>query len=351
MRSEASLEEPGLAEKVRFLGHGANLGEPGARVERIETHFAWVFLTDNDVYKLRKPGARGVVDASRLAGRRAICDEEFRLNQALAPGVYLGVMPLALGPDGSLALGPAIPPDSDGRWRTVDWLLHMRRLPAARMLDRLIRDGTVRVENLEALGAHLDGFYTHAPPLQISGGDYYRRLAAVIRQNRDVLLASSSAPVDIPTAAEAVRLQQQWLDSNRKLLQQRAERQAIRDCHGDLKPEHVCLGPPVSVIDRLDLDPVLRELDPVEDMALLWLECWRLGAPEVGERLVRRHVAAHDAGMPAPLLFFYLSNRALTRARIAIWRLAEPDTDRPLWLGRLRSYTTRALMAMRRAAG
>ena len=349
MRSDAAVNEPGLAEKVCFLSDGAHLGEPAAQVERVETHFAWVFLTPNVAYKLRKPGRHGGGDASRLAARRAICDEEFRLNQALAPGVYFGVVPLALGPDGSLAFGRAIPPDSEGRWRTIDWLLHMRRLPAARMLDRMIRDGTVRGEDLEALGAHLDRFYRHGPGLPISGREYCRRLGAAIRQNRETLLTDRSGQVDVAVVEETTQLQQQWLVSNRRLLRKRAEQRAIRDCHGDLKPEHVCLGPPVRVIDRLDLDPVLRELDPVEDLALLWLECERLGAPDIGERIIRRHVAEHDAGLPEPLLFFYLSNRALTRARLAVWRLAEPDTDRALWQRRLHTYASRALTAVQQA--
>jgi aminoglycoside phosphotransferase family enzyme len=40
---------------VTFLGSPAAYAARSSCVERIETHFSWVFLTDHYVYKLKKP--------------------------------------------------------------------------------------------------------------------------------------------------------------------------------------------------------------------------------------------------------------------------------------------------------
>jgi aminoglycoside phosphotransferase family enzyme len=235
----------------------------------------------------------------------------------------------------------------------IEWLLHMRRLPAARMFDRMIRDGSWEPADLEALGAHLNAFYAQTSPLLISGPAYCRRLAAAVQGNREELLAARSFGVDASKVAEVALLQEHWVDAHRATLMQRAERGVIRDCHGDLKPEHVCFGPPVSVIDRLEFDPDLRMLDPLEDLCFLWLECIRLGAPLAGEGVTRRYLAMNRAinnqEIPPALADFYLGHRALTRAKVAAWRLAEPGADRARWQARVHDYITLASNAMSRA--
>ena len=62
------------------------------------THISWVFLTDRDVWKLKRPVDYGFVDYTTLARRRRCCEDEVRLNRRLAPDVYLGVVPVRLGP-------------------------------------------------------------------------------------------------------------------------------------------------------------------------------------------------------------------------------------------------------------
>lgn len=349
MSGAAAVEYPDLTAKVNFLSDGEHLGEPGIQVERVETHFAWVFLTPRNAYKLRKPVRYGGLDTRSIAIRRASCDEELRLNQELAPGVYLDVLRLAASPDGQMTLGEAQPPDGASAGQTIDWVLHMRRLPTKRMFDFIIREGSLQMGDLRSLAAHLEAFYSRGPGLPISGPSYCRRLRAATRRNCEELLAAQSRDVDVLAVAEAAGLQQQWIDAHRGQLEQRAEQRLIRDCHGDLKPEHVCFGPPVSVIDRLEFDPELRVLDPIEDLGFLWLECERLGAVDPGEWLVRHFVASSGARVALSLLYFYLSNRALTRAKLAVWRLARPADTPADWPSRLRYYVERALTAMRQA--
>ena len=61
----------------------------GARL--IETHISWVLLLPQFAYKLKKPLRLPFLDYSTPALRRHFCEGEVRLNQRLAPSVYLGV--------------------------------------------------------------------------------------------------------------------------------------------------------------------------------------------------------------------------------------------------------------------
>jgi aminoglycoside phosphotransferase family enzyme len=135
--------DPGLAAKVRFLAEAQNYPEATGRVDIIETHMSWVFLTDRHAWKLKKPVRQSYLDFTTEAARRRNCVEELRLNRRLTKDVYLEVVPLTVDTDGRLRLG------TDGA--AVDWLVKMRRLPADRMLDRLIRAGSARAEDVRRI--------------------------------------------------------------------------------------------------------------------------------------------------------------------------------------------------------
>jgi uncharacterized protein len=331
-----------LARKVRFLSEGANLGEPGVRVESVETHFAWVFLTPRHAYKLRKPIRYHGIDTLSLAARHATCREELRLNRALAPGVYLDVLPLIARPAGGLHLGSA-----DGE--PIDWLLQMRRLPADRMLDHIVLSRRWRTSDLDALLRHLWDYYARLAPIEVSGEAYCRRLREDIDLNRVTVETTVVPGVDPRDVSRLASLQHQLLDRLRPLLARRAGNGCIRECHGDLRPEHICLGPPILIIDRLDFDRELRLLDPLEELSFLALECERLGMP-AGQLDLQCH-APERLDAVAPLLDFYLSNRAFTRARLAAWRLAEANAEPTVLAARLRDYLRRASAAAERWAG
>ena len=91
--------------------------------ELIETHISWVFLGESEVFKVKRPVDFGFLDFTTLEARHQACEAEVRLNQRLAPQVYLGVVPVTVGGDGMHAI--------DGDGRIVDWAVHMRRLSEA----------------------------------------------------------------------------------------------------------------------------------------------------------------------------------------------------------------------------
>src|SRR3990172_5123541 len=93
-RLDASIDE-----KVAFLrSPGAYPARP-AGIEVIETHMSWVFLTDELVYKLKKPVRYEFLDFSTIEARRQNCEREVQLNRRLAGDVYYGVVPLIMSGD------------------------------------------------------------------------------------------------------------------------------------------------------------------------------------------------------------------------------------------------------------
>lgn len=319
-----------LADEVAFLKRPQSYPEGATAVEAVETHLAWVFLTDRHAYKLKKPVRYSFLDFTTRAARRQDALEEVRLNQRLAPGIYLGVVPLVMSDGGHLSLGPPGTP--------VDWLVKMRRLPRTRMLDYAIAAGTVEDGDVRAVVALLVGFYRGAVSIPVIPEVYRTRLRREIDADADALAeARYGLPGDLVTQIAAA--QRAFVDGRGALLDARASHGRIREGHGDLRPEHVCLGPPVVVIDCVEFSREFRTLDPVDEIGYLAMECERLGTPWVGQTLLTHYADLSGDGAPAPLIHFYQSVRATLRAKLAAWHLDDPSVPYPSqWFNRAQAY-------------
>ena len=126
--------------------------------------------------------------------------------------------------------------------------------------------------------------------------------------------------------------------------------ECVVEGHGDLRAEHVWLGPPPCVIDFLEFSRALRLFDPAEELAALSLEIERLGHPLLAAELVSRFRSASGDYVPEAIMSFYRSHRAATRAKLAIWHLGDPQfpNTRP-WVARAHSCLKDALRHGRRA--
>ncbi|GEO42523.1 hypothetical protein SAE02_66710 [Skermanella aerolata] len=328
-----------LAAKVAFLGRPGAYPESSRKVEVIETHLSWVFLTDRHVYKLKKPALLPHLDFSTLEARRKNSLAEVRLNRRLAPDVYLGVVELMSLPDGALCLGCP----RGGTRKVVDWLVWMKRLPMNRRLDETIRSGTVTRTDIAGLSTVLCRFYRQAPSVPMSPSDYKDLFVRNLGINRDIIVPRVPRAL-ADQARRAAEGQVAFLANHGRLLQERAAQGRIVEGHGDLRPEHVFLDGEPRIIDCLEFDRDLRLLDPVDELAYLGLECERLGASWIGEKLLESY-GAESGDVPDPRLHaFYGGFRASLRARLAALRLDDaPAERRAEWLSRVEAYLMLAL--------
>jgi uncharacterized protein len=333
MTTSAQSNRVSIGDKVAFLCSPESYPKRPLRVEVIETHMSWVFLTHHRVYKLKKPVRYDVLDFSTLAARRRNCEREVDLNRRLAPAVYRGIVPLTLTRDRRLHI--------EGTGHVVDWLVVMRPLPNERMLDYAIAANSVTAGNTQRLAHLLADFYRRAKPLPATTTRYRKHFAAQIDANRAELMK--------PDYALPVRLIAQVTQAQREFLQAQSAELTARACHvvdahGDLRPEHVCLTPRPVVIDCLEFKRAFRLLDPADELAYFAMECARLGSADIGDQVMHQVLKTlHDA--PGDnLIRFYKAFRATMRAKIAIWHLADRHINHAAhWRRRARAYLAMAL--------
>jgi uncharacterized protein len=306
--SSNSRRPPTLGAKVAWLHDPRTYPDAARHITPIETHMSWVFLTETHAYKMKKPVRYPYLDFSTLAARERNCREEYRLNQRLAPGVYLGVVPLCLHGSKAARL--------EGEGHVVEWLVKMRRLPADRMLDRLITTHAAAPEDVRRLAEWLVAFYRESAPIDVSEDAHRMQYQAAIALNRETL-ARPQHQLPPRLIEEVHAALSRTVKSAAALFDQRVREGRIIEGHGDLRPEHVCLQAQPIVFDRLEFNRDLRIVDTAEELAFLSMECERLGAPFVGEILFDVYASAAGDMPPPMLLDFYRAHRACIRARLA----------------------------------
>lgn len=317
----------------------------GTGVEFRETSMAWVFLTADRVYKMKRPVHRRFFDFRSLDARRNACAEEVRLNRRLAPDVYLGLSRLTRTTAGGLTL--------DGAGEVVDWFVRMRRLPEARFLDHALGLGTATEADIAAVAAELSAFHAAAPVARPTARAYLGRFRADLDETR-AALGKTPFRQDAEMFRGLLGTLASVVDADPGLLLDRLDAGRVREGHGDLRPEHVWLGPPVLIIDCLEAAEALRLLDPFEEYATLAMECDVIGAGWVGPLLIDRVSDALDDRPHKRLMAFYTAHRATLRARQALAHLLAtaprtPERWRPLGRRYLAAATAAAAILENRA--
>jgi aminoglycoside phosphotransferase family enzyme len=321
--------ELSFADKIRFLMRGDVYRPPVAKVTCRETHMSQVFLAGDRVYKLKKPVRFSYLDFSTLTRREAACRAELALNRRLAPDVYRAVLPLVWSGDG-FTIG--------GQGSVLDWIVMMNRLDEKQMLDCVIRERRLHRWQLDRLIAVLAQFYRRARPAFISPAVHLTELRRSLAYNRRILL---DPRFRIPSGSvrHIDAMQHRFLSERTEFLAARVRKRYIVDGHGDLRPEHVCLGDPVRIIDCLEFNARLRMVDPLDEIAFLCLECERLGARWAGEYLRRRMMHVLHNEDCDELFIFYRCYRAMLRARLSIAHLLEPKPRTPdKWVPLAQTY-------------
>jgi len=307
--------EPGDA-IVRWLLDPASYPHRPASVELVETHISWVFLAGDVVYKRKKPVQFDFVDFSTLSARHEACEAELRLNRRLAPDVYLGLESVTKTPQGELELGNS--------GETVDWLVKMRRIDTDQSLERLLVEDRLAEEQIDALGELLREFYGGVSRMEITSEEYQARIEHHVRDNSRVLGESADRLPD-SAVAHVHSAQLQFLQLHASSIASRCRDGHIVDGHGDLRPEHICFDPKPLVFDCLEFSAEFRTIDLLDELCFLAMECDRLGAPEVGDAILRRTLDEPlDVGL-AQLASFYKCYRACVRAKVDALRSSQHD--------------------------
>lgn len=286
-------------------------GHPPVSVR--ETHASVVFVAGEHAYKIKKPVTFGFLDYGTLERRRDACREEVRVNQALAPGIYLGVLAIAPEDDGFRLAAE----DTPG---AVEYAVDMLSFREQDTMRARIGAGALTREQVRDVARVLAGFHRTAEVAAEWGPD---RLLAVWQRNiREMVLA---APPGDWHPEVAAAFADAFVAGHGEELRARADAGLARDGHGDLRCEHILLEPSIRVVDRIEFDAGLRRTDVASDLAFLAMDLEASGQRWAARELVRAYESAGVRAGSHELQAFYAAHRAFVRAKVALISAAERE--------------------------
>jgi uncharacterized protein len=286
-------------------------------VEMTQTHISVVLLGHTRVLKLKKPVNFGFLDYTTLEQRRAACEAEVRLNRRLCDHTYLKVQPI-VRVDG-------VPQLSDSG-EAIEYGVLMARLPGDRMLDEMVRRGSVTEADIERVAHRLSEFHRTAR----RGPDIDRwGTPGEVARNWDENFTQTEPFVGRTIDATAYRhLREQvarWLRVERPVFEERVSGGRVVDGHGDVRCESVCVTDGICIFDCIEFNDRFRACDVTSEVAFLAMDLDSLGRPDLGYYATESYqTQARDARL-FRLLPFYRCYRAYVRGKVLSFRLDAPE--------------------------
>ena len=291
--------------------------DPVERVELVETHISYLFLTGRHVYKVKKPVDFGFLDFTSLDQRRYYCEQEVAVNRRIAPQVYLGVVEIREQGERYAVDGPGV---------TVEYAVKMLQLPRDLALSVLLPQNRVSEQDIRRLAVKIAEFHRSAatgPEIVAEGGP------SVLRQNVAENFQQTERYVGFTLSravyADLRAYSRAYLRVKDPVLRLRAEQGRVRDCHGDLHTAQIFLENGISIIDSIEFNHRFRYCDVALDLAFLAMDLDHFSHPELSDLLVRAYVTASDDPGVADLLAFGKQYRAYVRGKVTSFRLDHPE--------------------------
>ena len=282
-------------------------------IRLVETHCAWVVLTGDFVYKIKKPVDFGFLDFSTLQKRQYFCEEEVRLNRRFAPDIYLDVIPIT---------GTAEYPELSGQGEALEYAVRMRQFPDNGLLSDLSESNRLQAGHIDQLVRCIGEFHDKAACVQAADpfgdpADIHHWVRENFKHIQPLLL-----PEDDHVRIEQLR---SWSEVEYRhlvpLLQQRKRDGAIRECHGDLHLGNITLiDGQVTPFDCIEFNPQLRWIDVISEVAFLLMDLDACGQSGFAWRFLNGYLQYGGDYTGLRVLRYYLVYRAMVRAKVAVLR-------------------------------
>ena len=320
---EERCGEDGLLRQL--MQRGVLPGSEGG-VDLIETHISWVLLAGEHAWKLQKPLDLGFLDFSTVERRRAACEAELRLNRRTVPELYEAVVPVWQTEEGVRVGDQRVDAAAPGA-TPLDYLVRMRRFDQSALFDARLAAGQLEPALFDRLARHVAAFHEDAAVAQ--PGDGFGDAVAVMAPVRQNFAQIRERVSDAALLRELARIES-WAEARFAALapvfDARLAAGRVRECHGDLHLGNLIVldGEP-RLFDAIEFSAALRWTDVVADIAFLVMDLQARGRMDLASRFLNAWLERSGDYAGLRLLPWYLSYRAMVRAKVAAIRAGQVE--------------------------
>ena len=285
-----------------------NTGE----IELIQTHISFVFLTKDFVYKVKKAVNFGFLDFSTLEKRLAFCEKELQLNKRLCPEIYLEVV--SINKSDKIKI--------EGKGKTIEYALKMRRLPQEKIMTQLLKKGKVNETIVAEIAKVVAKFHSNAktdPTINKFGS------LEIIKTNWNENFTQTRKYIHQTISEEDFNFVQtrinNFMAEQVTLFENRVANKYIRDCHGDLHSGNIFVTAKICIFDAIEFNDRFRYSDVAADVAFLAMDLDFQQRKDLASHFIYKYLQYANDQTLTPLLPFYKCYRAYVRGKVISFRL------------------------------
>jgi aminoglycoside phosphotransferase family enzyme len=282
---------------------------------------------------VKKPVDFGFLDFTSLDKRKYFCEQEVKLNRRLSPDIYLGVVKITFDRERI---------SFNGKGQVEEYAVQMKRIPEELLLNKLLEKGQVDREMMEALSEKLARFYASAETNErIKSFAKPERIKQDTDENFEQTAKYVGTIIFKSIYEEIQKRTNEFFRNQEALFHRRIVSDRIRDCHGDLRLEHIFWGKEIAIFDCIEFNERFRYTDVAADIGFLAMDLDYQGREDLSEHLIRTYIEKSGDQDLSLLLDFYKCYRAYVRGKVESFRLDDlhiPEKEKKESLQRARKY-------------
>jgi aminoglycoside phosphotransferase family enzyme len=289
--------------------------DPG-KIELIQTHISFVFLTKTFVYKVKKAVNFGFLDFSTLEKRRFFCEKELELNRRLCPDMYLEVTPITKSDIIKIK----------GSGETVEYALKMKRMPQEKIMTNLLKENKVDNKAIDEMARIIAQFHSKA---QTSSEISQYGSLKIVKTNWDEnfsqtinFISKTISQTDFQFIETKVN---NFMEKSKPLFESRIAENRIRDCHGDIHSGNIFITDKIYIFDAIEFNDRFRYSDVASDVAFLAMDLDFQQRADLSTYFIERYIAYSKDQQLTKLLPFYKCYRAYVRGKVISFKLDDPN--------------------------
>ncbi|MEN3044315.1 MAG: gluconokinase [Candidatus Hydrothermales bacterium] len=304
---------------IEFLENPKSYEEKTDYVKRIETHISIVFLTSKFAYKMKKPVNFGFLDYTTLSKRKYFCEKEIELNRRMAEGIYLGTVYIGEENDKLFF----------NRGKEIEYLVKMKKIPDDTLLSYKVEKNLIKKEEIFKVGEFLGEFHLKAQSDErISEFGTPENFKVNTDENFEQTKDFEEYILTKKDFQFMKEKTEKFYEKYYDLMLKRVKEGKIKDCHGDIRLEHVTFFEnKIRIIDCIEFNERFRFGDILLDAVFLKMELDSVGKSELGDEFMKGWIIKTGENFDEirPLYYFYLSYRAFVRAKVTGFLLKDPN--------------------------
>lgn len=295
-------------------------------VELRQTHISYLFFTPKYVYKIKKPVDFGFLNFTTLEKRRFFCHQEIALNKRLCPEIYLDVVEVN-NKNGEFIF--------EGKEDVVEYAVKMKRLPLDKMMDHMLKTGKATETMVKGVADVIANFHGKAETnLYISQFG----LPSVIEKNTEENFTQTQNHIGrtiTQTQFDIIKnYAGNFLKARHGLFAKRVEKGFIKNCHGDIHSEHICIAKGgclscstdgICIFDCIEFNERFRYSDTVADIAFLAMDLDFYNRHDLSKAFCEEYIKASQDKDAGELLDFYKCYRAYVRGKVEGFKIDQKE--------------------------